>query len=301
MESLSLWNNPQLIKELYEDGTMLNSDSTKKTYWDFVRRVYISVGGNAFFDEFVAKNYKREIKIWRHQWETKNELRTDQEIQHILKTVQFDEFDFDQDENIDFIEFQRCFRTRHLQVDQEKLQKIFYAIDSECDKDGKISRQEFKQWKKHYLKSIDYIQKINTELKDDEDVHKIVEKVRFEQFDFNNDEAIDFGEFQRCFKERGFHVEKTKLRKIFDVIEAEGSVDEKISRSELSTWKSKYLRGIEKRRKSDANGDGALLEERDPLTYVYFNEQDGRYEFQDIFPSLSHSESMAKNIFWSFS
>ena len=94
MRKQSYWNQIEDVKKLYEDGLTMRDKKTD-TYYDFVKDVYTEAGGNRFFEKFVAKNYKREIKIWRYTVETQKILKTDQQIAMALKNVNFKEFDMD--------------------------------------------------------------------------------------------------------------------------------------------------------------------------------------------------------------
>eukprot|EP01083_Nonionella_stella_P216295 777687_1 len=48
------WNDAHFVRMLYEDGIKLEPNNTKGMYYDFVKKVYLRAGGNAFFDEFIV-------------------------------------------------------------------------------------------------------------------------------------------------------------------------------------------------------------------------------------------------------
>ena len=60
------WEHVRFIKMLYVDGTGLSSEykdskDLEPTMYNFVDSVYKEAGGNQFFDDFIKKNYKREL------------------------------------------------------------------------------------------------------------------------------------------------------------------------------------------------------------------------------------------------
>eukprot|EP01084_Bolivina_argentea_P032162 59498_1 len=146
------WNTLKYIKMLYEDGTKLNDNDDHKTYYDFVKCVYKEAGGNVFFDEFVTKNYKREIQIWKHRMESQQQLTNKDAIFTALQKLDFKEFDFDKDYGIDFNEFQRCFKKLGYSVDRQLLREIFHNIGP--DKKKQIKRNQYKQWKETKAQSL---------------------------------------------------------------------------------------------------------------------------------------------------
>eukprot|EP01083_Nonionella_stella_P241476 843265_1 len=139
---------------LYEDGLRLDDSDRRETYYDFVMKVYEAAGDNRFFDEFIEKHFKREIIIWNHKMEGEKVLTSKTQIFEVLKGVDFSKFDFSKDDNINWIEFQNYFRKHGFFVDKTILREIFDTIDETNDKDRKITKAEFQQWK----------QDVNTEL-----------------------------------------------------------------------------------------------------------------------------------------
>ena len=109
IEKMSFWSQSKFINMLYEDGTKLqnNEDNQDKTYYDFVTKIYEEAGGNKFFDDFIDNQYSREIKIWRHKMESQKELKAPQEIFKVLQGLDFKQFDFDKNSEIDFDEFKK--------------------------------------------------------------------------------------------------------------------------------------------------------------------------------------------------
>eukprot|EP01083_Nonionella_stella_P219995 787529_1 len=145
----NIWNDKQHIMGLYEDGLRLDDRDTRETYYDFVIKVYEAAGGNSFFDEFIEKHFEREYIIWKHKTENERLLTTKPQIFEVLKDVEFSKFDFSKDKNISWIEFQEYFRKNGFFVDKSILKDIFDRIDETNDKDGKITKTKFEQWKHH--------------------------------------------------------------------------------------------------------------------------------------------------------
>eukprot|EP01084_Bolivina_argentea_P281072 480848_1 len=142
------WDDLLSIEQLYEDGANLSeNDEQRETYYDFVKKVYLEAGGNRFFDKFVAKRYKREIRVWKYMIESQKVLKTDEQIAEAIKLIDFKEFDIDKDFGIDFYEFQKCFRKLGYFVEKQKLREIFDEIDGSNDKDGTITKREYRDWK----------------------------------------------------------------------------------------------------------------------------------------------------------
>eukprot|EP01083_Nonionella_stella_P219994 787527_1 len=150
IQKQAIWNDKQQIMALHEDGVRLE-ERDKETYYDFVMKVYKKAGGNRFFDEFIESHFKREHIIWRHTMEA--DLSKPQ-IFEVLKDVEFTQFDCSKDHNISWIEFKNYFRKSRVFVSEPTLREIFDTIDATNDKDRKITKQEFRQWKEN----------INTEL-----------------------------------------------------------------------------------------------------------------------------------------
>ena len=271
----SYWDKIENITALYEDGINLDGQKDEKTYFDFVKDIYRKMGGNNFFEKFVDENYRREIILWRHRMERQKILTSSKDIQEILKKVKFEEFDFNQDQTIEFDEFQRGFRLQGFHADPEKLRAIFDNIDAENDMDGRITVKEFKQWKKKYLRATKNLRQINKVLKTDVEIQNVVKTVKFEDFDYNKDETIVLKEFKKCFKDKGYRVNPDKLEMIFGVIEAENDADDKITRLELKQWKQNYIKELSSNRIFNDDDD----EEKEQLFYVYYDEDERHYEF----------------------
>eukprot|EP01084_Bolivina_argentea_P281074 480852_1 len=145
------WNDKNYIEQLYQDGLNLKNvegnNVKQEIYYDFVKKVYKEAGGNRFFDKFIEKNYKREIQVWKHKIESQKVLKTPEQIAGVLQQVNFKEFDIDKDFGIDFYEFQKCFRKLGYFVEKQKLREIFDEIDGSNDKDGTITKREYRDWK----------------------------------------------------------------------------------------------------------------------------------------------------------
>eukprot|EP01084_Bolivina_argentea_P005289 9997_1 len=148
------WDDKDWIDALYEDATSLEDDShhERHTLYDFVKKIYETAGGNEFFDTFVRDNYKREIKIWKRTMKSAKVLNTYEEIFNVLQKITFNEFDINNDSGIDFIEFKTCFRKLGYWLNQAKLKTIFDEIDALHDKDGTITKREYREWQKYQVK-----------------------------------------------------------------------------------------------------------------------------------------------------
>ena len=90
VEKLIIWDDPNYVKMLYEDGTHLTDDPKKpvvRTFYDLVIKVWKESRGNKFFDKFIAQTYAREISIWRHRMESQKELESPEQIFDALQKM----------------------------------------------------------------------------------------------------------------------------------------------------------------------------------------------------------------------
>lgn len=181
------WNDREYIQMLYEDGTKLNHDgdenNKKETYFDFVKYIYKEAGGNNFFDKFISSNYKREISIWRHAMES--QITNRNQIFTILQKMNFREFDIDKDYGINFEEFQKCFRKSGYFVDARILQEVFNDIDATNDRDGTITKSEYKQWKKTINPELKKNERKEEEKIDENTLFYVYYNARTNRYEFN--------------------------------------------------------------------------------------------------------------------
>lgn len=126
----SIWNKKECIEMLYNDGLDEEDSERKKTnsYWQFVHRIYAAIGGNTFFDHFVAEQYQREIGIWKHRMETMKRLNTKGDVEKMLTqhrlVFTFEKFDIDGNNRIDFREFKSHIEHQGFKVDTDLLREV---------------------------------------------------------------------------------------------------------------------------------------------------------------------------------
>ena len=185
VEKLDIWEKKDRLEALYDDGlyaklpsineefedkkeiskeigaylgTELNIDAEqeKDTYYDFVRDVYKDIGGNRFFNQFIQKNYTREIAMATIHNELKDnqiELKTEDDIINVLIGGKFDfeQFDMNQNGEMDFFEFEQFFTDFGYSVEKQQIRKIFTEIDNVNDViDGYLTVSKFDAWRMLY-------------------------------------------------------------------------------------------------------------------------------------------------------
>ena len=146
-ESL-LWNKTEKVELLYSD----------KTYHQFVDAMYENIDGNNFLNEFIESNYGNQMSSFRMSIENTQSSNTKimnlQEIRQKLQPMNFQDFDENNDQKIEFHEFVNKVKAKcsiDINLHIKHIDGIFENMDR--NKDDYVTSIEFDKWKESLFKN----------------------------------------------------------------------------------------------------------------------------------------------------
>eukprot|EP01083_Nonionella_stella_P210878 763015_1 len=134
--SSKFWNET-FVRKIY--------DSAINKYYDAVQDVFRETGKHQFFAKFIKQYYEREIELWKIKCKDTVLLTDPFQIYQKIQFIDFKEFDFDGDGQLDKEEVRNCFQTNGLRIEPYILDEMFNVMDE--DDDGNVDIGEFDKWK----------------------------------------------------------------------------------------------------------------------------------------------------------
>eukprot|EP01083_Nonionella_stella_P242309 845333_1 len=151
--------NMEECKPIWEDVDLISLIYNDSTFCEFVDHVYVSCGGNTFFDEFIKLQFSNQMRHFEFQVQTeiKRVLKTNDEIYDELLKMRFEDFLCGSHRNNEYLTMDRFvdgFKYRALRVKQKQLKTIYndmigmLRINRMGREDtGRIYREDFRKWK----------------------------------------------------------------------------------------------------------------------------------------------------------